>query len=113
MVQAAAAKKRKTLFFQDKRESNRRKRQLSKKAGTAAKGLLYLPKVTLLDFAEKVEIFSESVAHEEMTLRGLAKYQNYSIQVVAATKIGEGLKSRSIYCRTKEDGMIKFRSALD
>lgn len=54
--------------------------------------------------AEKVEIYSESVNYEEITLRGLAKFQNYSIQIVAATRVGEGLKSRSIYCRTQQDG---------
>lgn len=40
----------------------------------------------------------------QLTLYGLDKYQNYSVQVVASTKVGSGLKSRSIYCRTKEDG---------
>ena len=40
---------------------------------------------------------------EKITLQGLRCYQNYSIQVVAATKVGDGLKSRSVYCRTKED----------
>nr|XP_040566824.1 Down syndrome cell adhesion molecule-like protein Dscam2 [Lepeophtheirus salmonis] len=39
----------------------------------------------------------------KITLYDLDKYQNYTIQVVASTRIGEGLRSRSIYCKTKED----------
>ena len=45
-----------------------------------------------------------STRMQQMTLHGLEKYQNYSVQVVASTRVGSGLKSRSIYCTTKEDG---------
>ncbi|XP_057341457.1 cell adhesion molecule Dscam2 isoform X3 [Microplitis mediator] len=38
-----------------------------------------------------------------MTLAGLRKYTNYSIQVLAYTRVGEGVPSRIMYCRTKED----------
>ena len=53
--------------------------------------------------AEKAHMLEARTLEEKMTLEGLKCYQNYSIQVVASTKVGDGLKSRSIYCRTKED----------
>nr|CAD7393336.1 unnamed protein product [Timema cristinae] len=37
-------------------------------------------------------------------LHGLQKYSNYSIQVWAYTKIGDGVKSNPIFCVTDEDG---------
>ena len=49
---------------------------------------------------------------QQMTLHGLEKYQNYSVQVVASTRVGSGLKSRSIYCTTKEDGKRVRQRAL-
>ena len=54
--------------------------------------------------SESVEVLEQSTTQQKLTLYGLEKYQNYTIQIVASTKIGEGLKSRSIYCRTQEDG---------
>ena len=41
---------------------------------------------------------------QKIIIGGLEKYQNYTVRLVATTKVGEGLKSRSIYCRTEEDG---------
>lgn len=38
-------------------------------------------------------------------LDGLEKYTNYSIQVLAFTRAGDGVRSEQIYTRTKEDGM--------
>ncbi|KAK0088951.1 hypothetical protein PV325_010139, partial [Microctonus aethiopoides] len=38
-----------------------------------------------------------------MTLAGLRKYTNYSIQVLAYTRVGDGISSRTMFCRTKED----------
>ena len=56
-----------------------------------------------MNFAEKAQTLEVRTSDQKLTLEGLACYQNYSIQVVAATKMGDGLKSRSVYCRTKED----------
>ena len=56
-----------------------------------------------VNFAEKAQTLEVRTSDQKLTLEGLACYQNYSIQVVAATKMGDGLKSRSVYCRTKED----------
>ena len=58
--------------------------------------------------SESVEVLEQSTTQQKLTLYGLEKYQNYTIQIVASTKIGEGLKSRSIYCRTQEDGKRSF-----
>ena len=61
----------------------------------------------LLSFSERVVVIEKSTTQQKLTLYGLEKYQNYTIQVVASTKVGQGLKSRSIYCRTQEDGKKK------
>ena len=53
--------------------------------------------------SERVAVSESSTRMQQMTLHGLEKYQNYSVQVVASTRVGSGLKSRSIYCTTKED----------
>lgn len=39
-----------------------------------------------------------------LELDGLEKYTNYSIQVLAFTSAGDGVRSEQIYVRTKEDG---------
>lgn len=39
-----------------------------------------------------------------LELDGLEKYTNYSIQVLAFTRAGDGVRSEQIYTRTKEDG---------
>ncbi len=59
---------------------------------------------SMIIFLERVEILEQSTLQTQMTLGGLDKYQNYSVRVAAATRVGQGLKSRSIYCRTLEDG---------
>ena len=38
-----------------------------------------------------------------ITVQQLEKYQNYTVQVAAQTRVGEGIKSRPVYCRTMED----------
>lgn len=37
-------------------------------------------------------------------LTGLRKYTNYSIQVLASTRIGDGVFTHPVYCHTDEDG---------
>lgn len=39
-----------------------------------------------------------------LELDGLEKYTNYSIQVLAFTRAGDGVRSEQIFTRTKEDG---------
>ena len=60
--------------------------------------------------SERVEVIEKSTTQQKLTLYELEKYQNYTIQVVASTKVGQGLKSRSIYCRTQEDGKCFYLS---
>ena len=38
-------------------------------------------------------------------LHGLHKFANYSVQVWAFTRVGDGDKSSPIFCHTDEDGM--------
>uniref|UniRef100_T1JJ45 Fibronectin type-III domain-containing protein n=1 Tax=Strigamia maritima TaxID=126957 RepID=T1JJ45_STRMM len=39
----------------------------------------------------------------KMTVRNLEKYTNYSVQISAMTRIGDGVKSEPVFCRTLED----------
>ena len=66
----------------------------------------------LFNVTEKVEVLEARILDEKITLNGLACYQNYSIRVAASTKAGDGLKSRSIYCRTKEDRELRLTIIL-
>lgn len=37
-------------------------------------------------------------------LTSLKKFSNYSIQVLAYTRMGDGIMSQPIFCHTEEDG---------
>lgn len=37
-------------------------------------------------------------------ITGLRKFTNYSLQVLAFTKVGDGVHTSTIYCQTDEDG---------
>uniref|UniRef100_T1JES3 Down syndrome cell adhesion molecule-like protein Dscam2 n=1 Tax=Strigamia maritima TaxID=126957 RepID=T1JES3_STRMM len=39
----------------------------------------------------------------KMTVRNLEKYTNYSVQISAMTRMGDGVKSEPVFCRTLED----------
>ncbi|XP_059912470.1 Down syndrome cell adhesion molecule a [Gadus macrocephalus] len=49
------------------------------------------------------EIRNVTTANPSLELDGLEKYTNYSIQVLAFTRAGDGVRSEQIYTRTKED----------
>lgn len=51
------------------------------------------------------EIRNVTTQKAPLELEGLEKYTNYSIQVLAFTRAGDGVRSDQIYIRTKEDGM--------
>lgn len=54
-------------------------------------------------FAEKdPEVVKSN--NQYATLEGLSKYTNYSVWVLAYTKVGDGVKTKPFYCRTHEDG---------
>ena len=42
----------------------------------------------------------------QISLNHLQKYQNYTVQVNALTRKGEGVRSQAVYCITKEDGKM-------
>ncbi|XP_036005994.1 Down syndrome cell adhesion molecule homolog isoform X1 [Fundulus heteroclitus] len=49
------------------------------------------------------EIRNVTTGQPSLELDGLEKYTNYSIQVLALTNAGDGVRSEQIYVRTKED----------
>ena len=49
-----------------------------------------------------VRIMTSSTA--KITLQELEVNTNYSIQVLAFTKVGDGAKSSPVFCKTHEDG---------
>ncbi|XP_052423952.1 Down syndrome cell adhesion molecule a isoform X1 [Carassius gibelio] len=49
------------------------------------------------------EIRNVTTQKDQLELEGLEKYTNYSIQVLAFTRAGDGVRSDQIYIRTKED----------
>lgn len=54
--------------------------------------------------SELGEIRNVTTSKPSLELDGLEKYTNYSIQVLAFTRAGDGVRSEQIYTRTKEDG---------
>lgn len=54
--------------------------------------------------SELGEIRNITTTKASLELEGLEKYTNYSIQVLAFTRAGDGVRSEQIYTRTKEDG---------
>lgn len=42
----------------------------------------------------------------ETILHGLKKYTNYTMQVLAFTSGGDGVKSAPIHCQTEQDGKL-------
>lgn len=57
---------------------------------------------TLADFSDEIE--TRKTTALTIVLTGLKKYTNYSIQVLAYTRMGDGVASKNIYCNTEEDG---------
>lgn len=49
----------------------------------------------------------------EVTLTQLQKFTNYSLEVLAYTRKGEGVRSNPIYIRTLEDGIIKSLKSFE
>lgn len=42
--------------------------------------------------------------NQYLTVENLKKYTNYSVTVLAYTKMGDGAKTKPFFCRTHEDG---------
>lgn len=46
--------------------------------------------------------------NQYLTVENLKKYTNYSVWVLAYTKVGDGVKTKQLFCRTYEDGKLMF-----
>lgn len=56
-----------------------------------------------LCFPEWGEMQNITTTREQVELRGLEKFTNYSIQVLAYTQAGDGVRSNVLYIQTRED----------
>lgn len=52
-----------------------------------------------------------TTTRERVELRGMEKFTNYSVQVLAYTQAGDGVRSSVLYIQTKEDGKCLFQAA--
>lgn len=52
------------------------------------------------------EMDSRKTTDLTIVLSGLRKFTNYSIQVLAFTRMGDGVLSTALYCQTEEDGNL-------
>lgn len=50
-----------------------------------------------------------TTTREQVELRGLEKFTNYSIQVLAYTQAGDGVRSNVLYIQTREDCEFSLR----
>lgn len=55
---------------------------------------------------ENDEMDSRKTTDLTIVLSGLRKFTNYSIQVLAFTRMGDGVFSTPLYCQTEEDGNL-------
>lgn len=54
-------------------------------------------------FPEWGEMQNITTTKEQVELKGLEKFTNYSIQVLAFTQAGDGVRSNVLYIQTRED----------
>ena len=52
------------------------------------------------------EIQTEMSKESQLIIEPLEKFQNYSVEVGALTRKGEGIRSSPVHCRTREDGKV-------
>lgn len=57
-----------------------------------------------LSLAEWGEMQNITTTRERVELRGMEKFTNYSVQVLAYTQAGDGVRSGVLCIQTKEDG---------
>lgn len=55
---------------------------------------------------------TKKTSSSETILHGLKKYTNYSMQVLAYTSGGDGVRSIPIHCKTEQDGIFLILSLL-
>lgn len=56
-----------------------------------------------LSCSEWGEMQNITTTREQVELRGLEKFTNYSVQVLAYTQAGDGVRSNVLYIQTRED----------
>lgn len=44
--------------------------------------------------------------NQYLTVENLKKFTNYSVWALAYTKVGDGVKTKQLFCRTYEDGKV-------
>jgi hypothetical protein len=59
-------------------------------------------------FADETSKDAKIITTSETILHGLRKYTNYSMQVLAFTSGGDGVKSAPVSCHTEQDGSFFF-----
>lgn len=59
-------------------------------------------------FSEWGEMQNITTTKEQVELKGLEKFTNYSIQVLAFTQAGDGVRSNVLYIQTREDCKTTF-----
>lgn len=67
---------------------------------------LHTVQKTVLPFlpsSEWGEMQNITTTREQVELRGLEKFTNYSVQVLAYTQAGDGVRSNVLYIQTRED----------
>lgn len=58
------------------------------------------------------EMQNITTTREQVELRGLEKYTNYSVQVLAYTQAGDGVRSNVLYIQTREDRKLTHKQKL-
>lgn len=55
------------------------------------------------DLYEK-DVHIAKSSNQYLTVENLKKYTNYTVWVLAYTRVGDGVKTKQFFCRTHEDG---------
>lgn len=66
---------------------------------------LFILYILLVIFSDESDANTLITSNLEAIVTGLSKYTNYSLQVLAYTRKGEGVRSPAIYVQTQQDGM--------
>lgn len=70
--------------------------------------IFFFRKLSLCVFlSEWGEMQNITTTREQVELRGLEKFTNYSVQVLAYTQAGDGVRSNVLYIQTREDREYK------
>lgn len=58
-------------------------------------------------FTDETKRHYKKTASSDTVLHGLKKYTNYTMQVLATTAGGDGVRSVPIHCQTEPDGKLQ------